>query len=482
MTAGAAHDGAAGDRPRVVVVGAGITGLTAAFVAMRAGAAVTVLEATPRAGGAVRTAREEGYVAELGPSTLLATPAVVRLIAALGLEGACLAPLPPARRRYIVRGRQLVAVPGAPPALVASPLLSLAAKLRLLCEPLAPRRTAPGDESVAAFVRRRFGDEALAYVVEPVLGGIWAGDPSQLSARHVLRAFTDFERAAGSVARGALRAARARRATGGSAPRAIVSFRQGLDTLTDALAGALGGALRLNTPVRAVRRVRGEWRVTADAGGRDGTFAADAVILTTPAPALAALDLPPAVSRTLAPVRRVPHAPLATLALGFRTSDVAHPLDGFGVLVPAVERETIIGALFNSAVFAERAPPGHHLITCFVGGVGRPELAAAPAPALLEAVLRELGALLGVRAAPVFVRHTRWAQAVPQYVVGHDAVGTAADDSEREHPGLFIAGQFRDGPGLGECVARATRAAERAVARRFVEPAIAVRCEAAAGA
>jgi oxygen-dependent protoporphyrinogen oxidase len=152
------------------------------------------------------------------------------------------------------------------------------------------------------------------------------------------------------------------------------------------------------------------------------------------------------------------------------------------VLVPAVERETIIGVLFNSSVFAERAPSGRHLVTCFVGGTARPELAAAPTPVLLDEVLRELSGLLGVRAAPVFVRHTRWTHAVPQYVVGHDEVSAAAEVAERENPGLFVAGPFRDGPGLGECVARATRAAERAAARQCTGPESTVGTGVASGA
>ena len=471
MTPGPADDGAADGREHVVVVGAGITGLTAAFTALRAGAAVTVLEAAPRAGGAVRTAREEGYVAELGPSTLVATPAVARLVAELALEAECLDVLPAARRRYIVRERRPVAVPTAPLALIGSPLLSPAAKLRLLCEPFARGAPPAGDESVASFVRRRFGAEALAYVVEPVLGGIWGGDPEQLSARHVLGPLTQFERAHGSVARGALRAARARRAAREArAPRRIVSFRRGLEALIDALVGALGPAVRLDTPVRALRPIGGRWQIDAGRGGGESTIVADAVILATPAAALATLDLPPALARALAPVQRVPHVPLATLALGFRAADVAHPVDGFGVLVPAVERDTIMGVLFNSAVFANRAPAGHHLVTCFVGGATRPELAAAPTPVLVDAVLAELRTLLGVRAAPTFVRHTRWANAVPQYLVGHDAITAAAADAERANPGLVVAGQFRDGPGLSDCVARGVRAAEHALTPRTAEP------------
>jgi oxygen-dependent protoporphyrinogen oxidase len=162
----------------------------------------------------------------------------------------------------------------------------------------------------------------------------------------------------------------------------------------------------------------------------------------------------------------VVHAPLATVALGFRASDLARLLDGFGFLVPAVERRTIVGALFNSAVFADRAPAGHVLVTCFVGGTGQPELVDAAPDALLGAVVDELRELLGVRAAPRFVRDTRWPRAVPQYAVGHDAVTRAADEAERRNPGLFFAGQYRDGPGLGDCVAGALRAAEGAAARR----------------
>jgi oxygen-dependent protoporphyrinogen oxidase len=244
----------------------------------------------------------------------------------------------------------------------------------------------------------------------------------------------------------------------------MVSFRGGLHALPTAVARALGDAVRLQTRVVGMRRVADGWSLALRTPRGDHALAADAVLFAGPAHAIGAMALPGRLAAALAPVAAVEHAPVATLALGFRRADVAHPLDGFGALAPAAERLQLLGVLFGSSIFAGRAPDGHVLLTCFLGGVRRPGPAAVPASELLPPVLAELRDLLGVSGAPTFVRHTAWGRAIPQYTVGYDAVTRAIAEAERDEPTLALAGQYRAGAAIGDCVRSGLAAAERLAA------------------
>lgn len=453
------------------VVGAGLAGLAAAWRLSRAGVRVRVFEAGPRAGGVIRSVREGGWLAEHGANSLADPPPAVRaLLREAGVEARLLATRPQARRRYVVRGGQPVAVPASPPQLLSTRLLSLPGRLRILAEPLS-RGTADPDESVADLVRRRLGREALDYLVEPFVAGIYAGDPERLSARAAFPRLVAMEERHGSLLRGARETARARRAAGGPRDPAIWSFAQGMETLPRALAAGLGDALCLETPVHAVRRIPGGWVV--ETGATDEAFGA--VVMAVPAHALGGVEIEGVDEHDAAALAAIPHAPVAVLVQGFRREDVAHPLDGFGMLVPRVERRRIMGVLFSSTSFEGRAPDGHVSLTTFVGGTRDPSLAALPADRLHALVGEELRALLGVRGDPVFEHHQHWSRAIPQYVVGYGATQRRMDALERACPGVVLAGSFRAGVSVGDTLASGLNAAESALRHLRVEaPALAV--------
>ncbi len=453
---------------RVAVIGAGVTGLSAALELRDQGVDVMVLDAGDRAGGVITTRRIDGFLVESGPTSLTATPILEALIARLGLDEARVFPSPTAARRYIVRDGAPVALPSGPASLIASRALSGAAKWRLLREPWVTAVRDPGDESIASLVRRRFGPEVLTYLVAPFVSGIYAGDPERLSARHAMPMLFHAERRHGSVLLGGLRAARAR--AGVVRHRGITSFRDGLATLPNAMADALGARVRTRTRVTAVAPHPDGWAVTAtaDSTGEARTWVVDAVCYTGPAHALHAIDLPWEIRQALQPIERVEHPPVATLALGFPRSAVAHPLDGFGMLCPAVEGRTLLGAIFSSSLFPGRAPEGQVLITCFLGGQRAPEIGRMATAEVLPRVLADLTALLGVRGAPSLVRHQVWPQAIPQYALGHEQVVGAALRVESEHPGLYLGGQWRGGVSLGDCLAQGQQLATRMVQERGV--------------
>ncbi len=453
----------------VAVMGAGITGLSAAWALRRRGVPAIVLESAARVGGVITTERRGDFLVELGPTSAMRTPELDQLIAELGLDTERIGPAPEARTRYVVRDGRAVAVPMSPPAMLTTPLLSLGGKLRVLADLFLPRAPAEmPEESVAALARRRFGGEAVEYLIDPMLSGIYAGDPERLSSRHTVRALYDMEQRSGSVIRGAIAAAReqrrAARDTNSGGGRSMFSFRGGLRALPDAMAAALGDAVRLRTRVTSIDHDGDRWLLECEGPEGSTTLSVRSMVSTVPAHALASVTMPAALRELLEPVLDVADVPVATLALGFRRADVAHPLDGFGMLVPHAERSGILGALFNSSIFATRAPTGSVLITCMIGGARNLSATHESEDALVRRALASIGPLLGITGSPTLVHGTRWAHAIPQYELGHSRVLAAAAEAEKQYDGLILAGSYSDGVSLGDRVGAGMRAGARAAA------------------
>ncbi len=402
---------------RVAVIGAGLTGLTAAWHLRRAGLEPVVFEKSLRVGGAIGACATDGWRHELGPNSLLeGAPEVTRFIDDLGLGARRLYAGPEAKNRYIYRGGRLVPMPAGPLAFAATRLFSLRAKLALLGEPWRRRAPAEADESVAAFVLRRLGRDFLDYAINPFVGGVYAGDPARLSVRHAFPKLHALEQEHGSLIRGALK----RRNTSGGPSGRIFSFPDGLADLPRAIAASLGTAVRLATPVTSLRPHQHGWEVVS--AGPDGptTEEFSALVCALPADALAALpfaSVPAAAG--LAVLREIEHPPVASVFTGFARANVGHALDGIGVLVPQVEKRRILGALFSSTLFAGRAPAGHVAVTSFVGGSRNPELAGLDDAELLRVVQGELEHMIGAKGAPAFTHIQRWPRAIPQYTLGY---------------------------------------------------------------
>ena len=430
----------------VIVVGAGLSGLAAALGASRSGARVEVLEAGERVGGVIASERVDGYLVERGPTSMMSSPLVESLIADLGLESEVLVPDDSARRRYVVRGGRMHVLPSSPVSLAASPLLSTRGKLRALAEPFVARGPAVApEESLAAFVRRRFGAELLDYVVDPFVSGVYAGAAERLSSHHAMKVLREMEQRHGSVLRGVVRTVRRRKPR----PR-MLSFRDGLRRLPEAMAGALHTPVRCRRQVVSITPSLGGWEVISTGPGGQERERATSVVLAVPSFALAGIECPAQLRRELDVVSRVRYASVATVALGFRRDDVSHPLDGFGVLVPSVERSPILGALFNSTLFPQRAPTGGVLVTCFLGS--RSGASAAVGDDAIRTACAALHPLVGTRGAPVLARTFTWRQAIPQYEIGHDEILAAARRAENGSAGVYLAGSYRGGISLADCV------------------------------
>ncbi|MGH7940998.1 MAG: protoporphyrinogen oxidase [Limisphaerales bacterium] len=444
----------------VAIIGAGITGLTAAFALAGRGTRVTVYEAGPRAGGVIRSIRKDGFLAEAGPNTMIETaPEIPQLIGDLNLKPRRLYSSPLARERFIVRDERPLRVPSSAFGLVTSKLLSAGAKAALLRERFVRRKKDDKDESLTEFVSRRLNTEFAERFADPLVAGIFAGDPRTLSVRHAFPRLAQMEKKYGSIVKGQFAALRECKKNG-QMPRnraPSFSFDEGLQVLPDTLAARLGNAVRLDAPVTRLVRNGETWRVaTAD---DEAEYAA--VIYCGTAYQLAQMQVTAQEAMDLSLFSEVRYAAVASVALGFRRADVAHHCNGFGMLIPGIEGFKILGTIFSSALFPDRAPGGFVLLTSYIGGERRPELAGLKPGELVQLTCDDLKVLLGVKGNPVFEHTALYAKAIPQYNVGFGRFKDRLDEIESKAPGLFFAGHFRDGVALGDLIVAGRNIADR---------------------
>ena len=435
---------------KTAIIGGGIAGLTAAFALRKEGADCVVFEASNRPGGAIRTERAEGFAFESGPNTLLALhPELDDLFAALDLTRDVRAADPAAKRRYVVRDGRMLPLPASPGAFFATPLFSGRAKFRLFAEPFVRGAQKGREESVAEFVERRLGREFLDYAIEPFVGGVYAGDPARLSVQYAFPKLYALEKRYGSMLKGALlgRRERRKRAETSAKDAAMRSFSAGMEVLPRRLAERLGDVLRLETPVSSLRRDGTEW-IVADERFSD-------VVLALPAHVLPRLRAP----FDLSLFGRVVYPPVASVSLGFASERIARPLDGFGVLIPGIEKRFALGALFLSTLFPGRAPEGCALLTAFVGGAKAPERARLPEGELVERTVESLRDLLGLSGAPLFSRVVRHERAIAQYDLGYGRFLERMNSIEREFSGIRFAGHARDGISVANAIRSGLRVA-----------------------
>lgn len=455
---------------RTAIIGGGITGLAAAYELTLAGCEAVLIEEQPSLGGVIQTEVVEGCVLEGGPDSFLsAKPAGEELVRELGLGGDLIGSLDEQRVTYVVRGGRLVPLPDGLFMMVptkvlpvaSSPLLGWGTKLRMGLEIL--RRPSPPlpDRSVAAFIEDHYGREAVDYLAEPLLAGIYGGSADRLSVESVLSRFVELERRYGSLTRGVLAARRAARSARAAESAPLFrTLRSGLAQLT----AELERRIRPRCPVlhaRAQRLERADNRWCVHLDGEP--LMADNVILACPAWAAGAL-LRSVDERLSSELEAIPYTSSVTLALGYRREDCGPIPPGFGFLVPARERRALVACTFVGAKFPYRVPETHVVLRCFLGGSGGEAVLEQNDEDLVRAVRAELKQLLGWDAEPRFTRLRRWRRAMAQYEVGHARRIAAIREMAASHPGLQLAGNAYEGIGVPDCI-RTGRAAARAVAQ-----------------
>ncbi|HMI52323.1 MAG TPA: protoporphyrinogen oxidase [Candidatus Saccharimonadales bacterium] len=445
-----------------LVVGGGVSGLVCTHALRKAGVEARLVEAGSHAGGVILSGRMDGYLIEGGPQSFTATPALLDVVRDLELTEE-LVEAPAKAARYVLVDGQLQQVPMSPPAFLGSSLFSMSTKWSLVRDAVGKSKAPAEEESVAAFVRRKFTEELLEKAVGPMVSGIYAGDPEQLSLRAAFPAVFEAEESLGSVIRGMKK--KSKEPDGSQPAGRLLSFKNGNETLMRALAANLGSALRTGMEVLRIRNEgsghgrRGS-RFVLEALGAAGleTIIADRLVMATPADVAAHL-LEQSAAEVQVPLREIVYAPMAVVSLGYAASSIGRTLDGFGFLVPRSAGIRILGSVWNSFLFPGRAPDGNVLMTTFIGGATDAAAVSLSDEELAAIAHQELVPILGITGEPSFSNVVRYERAIPQYNLGHTARVDRMEKSRASYKNLWLTGNYLQGPSVGACVEHAVKVA-----------------------
>lgn len=490
--ASAAKDDKSKSMKRVAVVGAGVSGLAAAYKLKSHGLDVTVFEAQERAGGKLRSVSQDGLIWDEGANTMTESEMEAKaLINDLGLEEKQQFPISQ-HKRYIVRNGTPLLVPTSPVALLTSKLLSSQSKFRIIFEPFMWKKVDPAyvhdehtEESVGSFFQRHFGQEVVDYLIDPFVAGTSAGDPESLSMHYSFPELWGLEKRFGSIIAGALRSIKREKNRGAKGAlrnkkpkRGSFSFYGGMQTLTDTLSKELGkDNLKLNAKVLSLSYCHDgssssdNWSITCSSN--PDAHVVDAVIMTAPLSNVKDMKIRNRGNPfPLDFLPEVTYLPLSVIITTFKRENVKRPLEGFGVLVPSNEQRhglKTLGTLFSSMMFPDRAPNNLYLYTTFIGGSRNRELAHASTDELKQVVASDLRKLLGAEGEPTLVNHFYWSKAFPLYGHNYGSVLEAIDKLEKDLPGFFYAGNHKGGLSVGKAIASGCKAADLVIS--YLNPA-----------
>lgn len=448
----------------VAVIGGGISGLACALRLQQLGTQVTLLEANGRPGGLIGTVERNGFLFESGPQSFQGTEALLGLIRDLGIEND-LCKADPRAPRFLLRGGRLRKIPMAPQGILTSSLLGMGSRWRIVSESFGRTTPPPEEESVAQFVRRKFGHEILEYLVSPFVSGVYAGDPEKLSVRAAFPTLEEWERQYGSVLRGAMKSRPAKGARQGPPP--LCAFLRGMAVLTEAMFAKLGGNAKSGAHVDTVTRVDQGFQIQVKQNGRSEQMNARAVVLATPA-YVASHIAAPLSAKAAQTLSGIAYAPVVVVAAGYHSHQTAAALDGFGVLIPRSEKYRTLGIVWNSSLFPNRAPQGQMTITSILGGATDSAIVEKSDEEVTAIAEHERSRILEIEGSPVTSAIWKHPRGLPQYNLGHAHAVREIREAERAIPGLYFAGNYLEGPSIGKCVEHGFQTAE-AVHRNLEE-------------
>jgi protoporphyrinogen/coproporphyrinogen III oxidase len=452
------------DNKKVVVLGAGISGLTTAYLLHKDGYDVTVLEKKDQVGGSIETVAENGLLFDRGPNSALeTTPLIAQLVEELDLKEQFVYANKKGNKRYILRNNQLHALAMSPPAFIKSKLFSAKAKLRLMKEPFVGRSQDGYYQSIAEFVTRRLGQEFLDYAINPFVAGVYAGNPEDLSVKSAFPKLYALEEEYGGLIVGTIRSIRKRKKRKEQSKQSakMISFKNGMKVLPEAIAKYLGNRVKLNAEVVSIKKTTdGNYGVTYKEGEQSLTLLTDIVLSTIPAYTAAELfdHFDDGLNKHL---NVVYYPPVLVLYLAYNKDDIGQPLDGFGFLIPSKEEKSFLGAIWSSVIFPNRADENTASFTLFIGGSRNPGFVYDDEEELIKTVRHEFEELMKIKGEPNHLAKRFWEKAIPQYTIGYVEHENYFDHFEKNNKGIFLSGNYRGGISVGDCIKNAEIVAEK---------------------
>ncbi|SNR59432.1 protoporphyrinogen oxidase [Desulfurobacterium atlanticum] len=451
---------------KVAVIGAGVSGLTTAFyIEKLSGGYITVkvLEKEKQCGGKMRTVHENGFIIETGPNGFLDNkPYTLELVKELGIEDRLYRSSDKARKRFVFVNGKLVRLPESPIAFLASYVLSFKGKLRLAAEYFVPPKEDDSDESLSSFVKRRIGEESLEKLIDPMAAGIFAGDPDRLSVKAAFPAVWHLEKKYGGLIKGLLAMKKEKKDATAGPGGVLMSFKNGVIDLIDALVENIKGEILTNTTVKKLIKEKDKWKIVYERGDEIFEETFDIIVLATPSYVAASLtkNFDKELSEKL---NEIDYSPIAVVAFGFRKKGLGHDLDGFGFLVPRTENRKILGVLWDSSIFPNRAPEGKALIRAMVGGARQPQLAMAGEEEIAKFTYKDIKKIMKIRHKPEITKVFKHTKGIPHYTVGHLEKVEEIFKRTTNHKGLYLNSNAYKGVGVNDCVYNSLKTAEAVV-------------------
>jgi oxygen-dependent protoporphyrinogen oxidase len=441
-------------KEKIVILGAGISGLAIAYWLDKNRFEITILEANSFPGGSMQTERKDGFLVDYGPNSgLETTPLIRKIVDEIGLSDEMVYANKTADKRFILRDNQLHVLPTTPYAFIRTKLFSAKAKFRLMAEPFIGKSNDGYYQSMSEFVRRRLGQEFLDYAIDPFVSGVFAGDPDKLSVKSAFPKLYRLEEVYGGLIKGMIKGSRERKKHSEKSKQSakMFSFINGMQSFPKAIALKLHNKIDYNCLVKSVVKNNNGYKIIVDKNNLSQELDCDIVISTLPA--YAAADIFRGLDYSIVQsMDNIYYPPVMVLYLGFRKESVGIPLDGFGYLIPSKEKKSYLGAIWSSTIFPNRCDENKAAFTLFVGGSRLPNLFELNKEELIDKVVKEFKETMKIKDKPLFITDRMWLKAIPQYNVGYIEQENYFNKFEQEHPGIFLSGNYRGGISVGDCI------------------------------
>jgi len=439
---------------KIIILGAGISGLATAHWLKKAGLEIHIIESKDEPGGSMETISKDGYTIDFGPNSgLETTPLISQLAEEVGIKSEMIYANEEANKRYILKDDELHELPTSPPAFIKTKLFSPKAKLRVMGEPFIGRSEDGYYQSIAQFVERRLGREFLDYAIDPFVSGVFAGDPEKLSVKSAFPKLYRLEEVYGGLVKGMIKGAKERKQRNEESKQSarMFSFINGMQSFPQAIADKLGNVIEYNSSVNSIEKVLEGYKVYYSASGINKETTADIILSTLPV-FKAAEYFSSFENKFNEHANKIFYPPVLVLYLGYKREQINRELDGFGFLIPSKMKKNFLGAIWSSTIFPNRAPEDYASFTLFVGGARKPNLFDEDINTIINRSIKEFSEIMNAQGEPVLVEYKKWHKAIPQYNLGYIEHENYFNEFELNFPGIFLSGNYRGGISVGDCV------------------------------